>query len=116
MANMKHFSGDTEIGIMEEVTVAEFNTLFPGRTAIRRGAGYRVIGLPVGVVRTWDRAAGKWSREGFLPVERSIQRKSNPSNHKCGPRCLNATGFQCECQCNGKNHGAGNFMCVAEAA
>lgn len=24
---------------------------------------------------------------------------------KCGPRCLNAKGGDCDCQCGGKNHG-----------
>jgi hypothetical protein len=48
-----------------------------------------------------------------VQVERAITRKSNPSNHKCDARCLNATGFNCECSCGGKNHGAGNFVCEA---
>jgi len=51
-----------------------------------------------------------------VAVERAIERKSNPSNHKCDARCLNATGFRCECSCGGKNHGAGNFTCLAVAA
>jgi len=51
-----------------------------------------------------------------VQVERAIERKSNPSNHKCDARCLNATGFKCECSCGGKNHGAGNFHCEALAA
>ena len=51
-----------------------------------------------------------------LRAERKIERKSNPSNHKCDARCLNATGFLCECSCGGKNHGAGNFQCTSEAA
>jgi hypothetical protein len=115
MANIRHFSGETEIGYQEEVTVAEFASLFPGCSGLRH-SGRRVIGLPVGVVKIWDRAAGKWSREGFLPVERAIERKANPSNHKCDARCLNATGFKCECSCGGKNHGAGAFICEALAA
>jgi len=48
-----------------------------------------------------------------VQVERAIERKSNPSNHKCDARCLNATGFKCECSCGGKNHGAGSFVCEA---
>ena len=48
-----------------------------------------------------------------VQVERAIERKSTPPNHKCDARCLNATGFKCECSCGGKNHGAGNFMCEA---
>lgn len=26
----------------------------------------------------------------------------------CGPRCLNAVGPDCECSCNGTNHGSGH--------
>lgn len=44
---------------------------------------------------------------------RVIERKSNPSNHQCDGRCLNARGFKCECSCKGRNHGAGSFMCEA---
>jgi hypothetical protein len=51
-----------------------------------------------------------------VAVERAIERKHFPSNHKCDARCLNATGFKCECSCGGKNHGAGNFSCEAVAA
>ena len=29
-----------------------------------------------------------------------------PSLHKCGARCMNSTGPNCECSCGGKNHGA----------
>lgn len=29
------------------------------------------------------------------------------SDHKCDARCTNATGASCDCQCGGKNHGAG---------
>lgn len=29
---------------------------------------------------------------------------------KCDGRCLAATGFQCECACKGKNHGAGHEL------
>lgn len=58
---------------------------------------------------------------GLLPcgqrvqVQRAIQRKANPSMHKCGARCLNATGFLCECACGGKHHGAGAFVCQEAA-
>ena len=56
---------------------------------------------------------------GFTPdgakvnATRAVEFKRNPSLHKCGPRCLNATGFQCECSCGGKNHGKGAFYCAA---
>lgn len=32
------------------------------------------------------------------------------SHHKCGPKCVNATGHDCECQCGGKNHGRGHAL------
>jgi len=51
-----------------------------------------------------------------VQVERAIERKRNPSQHKCDGRCLNVTGSLCECSCGGKNHGAGNFVCVGVAA
>lgn len=55
--------------------------------------------------------------QGYVPVERKIQYKSNPSRHECDARCMFATGrvMKCECSCGGKNHGRGNFVC-AEAA
>jgi hypothetical protein len=28
------------------------------------------------------------------------------ANHECNAKCLASTGFQCECSCGGKNHGA----------
>ena len=28
------------------------------------------------------------------------------AKHRCGARCLSATGTTCECSCAGKNHGA----------
>jgi hypothetical protein len=42
---------------------------------------------------------------GVHKVERTIQRKANPSNHKCSDRCRSAKGHQCECECGGKYHG-----------
>lgn len=113
MADVRYFHGETRLGIIEEMPLAEFEAIFPGQTAIKWSQNMRVVGLPEGTVRVWDKATGKWSREGFLPAHRAIQRKSNPSNHECDPRCLNATGFQCECSCKGKNHGGGKFQCLA---
>ena len=48
-----------------------------------------------------------------VQATRMIERKANASNHKCDARCLNARGFKCECECGGKNHGAGSLMCEA---
>lgn len=32
--------------------------------------------------------------------------KAGAQRHECGSRCMGATGTNCECQCEGKNHGA----------
>lgn len=63
--------------------------------------------------RIYDHTSGAWVR-----CTRVVIRKSSPSMHECDARCMNATGrtMQCECSCGGKNHGKGNFSCVAEAA
>lgn len=52
--------------------------------------------------------AGECSCGSLHAVERTINRKDNPSNHKCGDKCRNAKGFSCECSCGGKFHGHGN--------
>ncbi len=64
-------------------------------------------GFPPGVDLTTAKRSDK------VQATRKVEYKRNPSKHKCGPRCLNATGFLCECECGGKNHGAGNFHCEA---
>lgn len=47
--------------------------------------------------------------DGLLyAADRLIFRKAAPSNHKCGAKCRSAKGSQCECECGGKYHGAGN--------
>ncbi len=53
--------------------------------------------------------------KGYVPVERTIEYKANPSRHECDARCLNATGrmMKCECSCGGKNHGRGAMICEA---
>jgi hypothetical protein len=54
-----------------------------------------------------------------MNATRAIERKRNPSMHRCDARCMNARGHLCECSCGGKNHGAGNShdqtarVCVA---
>lgn len=40
------------------------------------------------------------------PVARVVAFKNhNPSLHKCGPKCRNAKGPNCECSCKGEFHG-----------
>lgn len=60
---------------------------------------------------------GYHPEHGLLRITRTVQMKSNPSRHECDARCMNATGrvMNCECSCNGKNHGKGRVM-ICEAA
>lgn len=39
---------------------------------------------------------------------RRIKFSNEPSSHGCDPRCMGATGFDCECSCGGVNHGCWN--------
>jgi hypothetical protein len=44
-------------------------------------------------------------------AQRKIEWKRNPSLHKCNAKCMGGkVNGACECQCGGKNHGAGGFM------
>lgn len=93
MAKFRYFNGETELNGVHE----------------RDGA-------LVGYASKADLffVAGKgW--QGYTPVERRIEYKSNPSKHVCDARCLNATGriMKCECSCGGKNHGRASFSCEA---
>jgi len=46
-----------------------------------------------------------------------ITYKQFPSRHECNAKCLNGKhNGTCECQCGGKNHGAGMFTKLLEAA
>lgn len=56
---------------------------------------------------SFKRLAGKDTDGQLLPVTRSIQYSEKPSLHSCGSKCRNAKGHDCECECGGKNHGAG---------
>lgn len=74
----------------------EVAELFPGIKAMRAD----------GYSRWMARAAdGR-----LLPVTRKIEYKSRPSLHACNAKCINGKhNGVCECQCGGKNHGAGMF-------
>lgn len=49
----------------------------------------------------WRCACGKTAH--YRPVNGSFR-----ADKKCDARCLNSKGHVCECQCGGKNHGAGH--------
>jgi hypothetical protein len=93
MANFKYFSGDREL------------------TSVRYMGGVP-HGLPQGETAVFVQGVGF---TGYVPADRTVQYKSNPSRHDCDARCFNATGrvMKCECSCGGKNHGRGAFMCEA---
>lgn len=102
MAQMKYFAdlNGTQIEVQwpQGMKNAEYAEKFPGVKGWKMDSFARYVGTA--------------SDGSILPITRRIERKSNPSLHKCDARCLNATGRQCECACGGKNHGAGNFICV----
>jgi hypothetical protein len=72
-----------------------------------------INGEPVRLFNVYNTVAGltgtlaKENSADRILVSRTICRAATPSNHKCGPRCLHAKGTSCECECGGKNHGAG---------
>lgn len=98
MANIKYFNGSTELATVTSMDNAEFAQRFPGVKGLRYDGFNKRIG----------RAAGA---QEWVPVERCIEYKSNPSRHACDARCLNANGkiMRCECSCGGENHGRGAF-------
>ena len=94
MANLRYFAGDTQLNGVHE----------------RQG---KLVGF-VSKDDLFFVAGEGW--QGYTPVERKVEYKSNPSKHECDARCLNATGriMKCECSCGGKNHGRGSsFQAVA---
>lgn len=78
--------------------------------------GRLMVGEPVGYEPVYVQGEG-W-KHNYLPANRVVRLKSNPSKHECDARCMFAKGrtMQCECSCGGKNHGAGAFNCTSEAA
>lgn len=101
MANIKYFNGETELKFVTAMDNKEFAQRFPGIKGLRYDGYSKLVGHPVGYRPNF---------EGFLPVERNVNYKSNPSLHACDARCLNGTpNGTCECSCGGKNHGRGMF-------
>lgn len=107
MATFKYFSDidgeTTELRTISSMKNAEFAARFPGVKGRRSDSFEMLVGRVIG---------GEW-----LPVTRTIEYKSQPSRHECSAKCLGgkATGT-CECKCGGKNHGAGIFSRLLEAA
>lgn len=96
MAKVKYFFGDLELTGIHGISNAKFAERFPGVKGRRLDSFDKLVGFVP-------------DSRAVLPVDRVITYKSNPSRHECDARCMNATGrtMQCECSCNGKNHGRG---------
>ena len=77
--------------------------------------GRKLVGEPIDYIAVYVQGEG-W-KHNYLPANRVINYKSNPSRHNCDARCMNATGrtMNCECACGGKNHGRGAFSCAEVA-
>lgn len=110
MANIKYFSdvtGEPEALVAPHgMNNAEFAARWPGVRGIRYD-GYQMLVGHVG-----GNLGG-----AVLPVTRKIKYKAFPSRHECNAKCLNGKhNGTCECQCGGKNHGAGLFTSLLKAA
>ena len=108
MANIKSFSdylgAPIELVAFKAMPNAEFLARLPGVKGFRHDGYSMQIGLAHG--------SNQW-----LPVTRKIEYKSFPSKHQCDSKCLNGKhNGKCECQCGGKNHGAGMFTSLMTAA
>lgn len=76
----------------------EFATKFPGVNGFRYDGYSMWVGYPL-------QGTG-----GPLPITRKIEYKAFPSKHECNAKCMGGKiNGTCECQCGGKNHGAGMF-------
>ena len=108
MANIKNYSDylgeSVELAFCTSMDNKKFSEMFPG-----------VKGIAYDGYSKW---AGKIeSGAQWLPVTRKIEYKKNPSKHECNAKCLNGKhNGTCECKCNGKNHGAGMFTRMLQAA
>ena len=121
MANVKHFAdiaGQTiALTNIRTMDRKEFALAFPGVTGKRCDSFSLYVGNSAEVTPVWDTVARRYGP--LYPVTRMITYKSQPSRHECDARCMNATGrtMNCECACNGKNHGRGSSLnCVSVAA
>jgi hypothetical protein len=112
MADMRYFSdyqGETrELVMVSQMKNEEFARRFPGIKGIRLGSFSKRVGYAAGATKDGQE----------LPMTRAITYKQFPSRHVCNAKCLGGKhNGACECQCGGKNHGAGMFRSlIAEAA
>lgn len=109
MANIKNFSDINGEAIELKAAYGMDNKEFAARFPSVKGLRYDGYTMWVGYPKDGDRV--------LLPVTRKIEYKAFPSRHECNAKCLNGkhNGI-CECKCGGKNHGAGMFTRMLEAA
>lgn len=101
-AKFKYFSGDEEVFDPTDMPNNLFRDRF-GETPAKSSDGFS---KRVGFARD-THSSLRMKYEGARPITRAIAYSLNPSKHKCGARCRHAKGSSCECECGGKNHGAG---------
>ena len=103
----KHYNGIEELTGVYPLSRKEFTDRFNDAPAKKFGS-YYLIGRPASIPITSQMVRADVNAL-YVPVERSIEYKGNPSLHKCDARCQNATGriMKCECRCGGKYHGVG---------
>lgn len=108
MANYRYFNALTELTKVYPIDLKEFKERFPEAVVGAKHGSYPLIGRPANVEITQDMKRADVAAL-YVPVERVIEYKKNPSLHKCDARCQNATGriMKCECRCGGKYHGVG---------
>jgi|SRR5580765_9075517 len=91
---VKYFSGETEVHHPWPMKNKEFEQKFPGVKGRKSDSFSKFVAHDM--------------NKNILPITRTVFYKTdNPSLHKCGSKCLNAKGPNCECACGGKNHGKG---------
>lgn len=104
-AQMKYFSGDTELCSLDYMRKEEFAAKFPDVKGFRVDSVDMLVGYAHG------------NRPDPLPVTRRISYTKRSDAHKCDARCRNAKpDGPCECSCGGKNHGIGNDCMVERKA
>lgn len=104
MAKIKYFNGTQELTFVTGYP----NAQFAAAGGVKSKANY---------YDGFKRMMGRAADGRLLPVERAITYKSAPSLHVCNAKCMGGkVNGACECQCGGKNHGAGMFTSLLAAA
>jgi len=109
MANIKHFSDIGGVATLLKGSYGmdnkEFALRFPGVKGLRCDGYTMWVGYPL-------EGTG-----GQMPVTRKIEYKAFPSRHECNAKCMGGKiNGTCECQCGGRNHGAGMFTQLLRVA